>query len=286
MSPHTLARRAPHTLEDVPLLSRSPRRSLSHALGAALIAALAVTTFAAPVSAATSASTAEAMIIGWVNTTRTANGLAPLRGDSDLAYIAGVRASRMASTNTMSHTVGGVLSAQLAYRDVQWYRYGETIGWSSATWTVEAAKAIYHMWMNSPEHRALLMSNRFNYIGLGLAHRSSNNRTFGSAVMTESVDHTRAVARFTSRSRSGDDLAWRWNGYDPRLQTHTAGLRDFDVQYRVGSGTWRLIRDNTVTTSIVLRDRVHGHSYAIRVRATDRRGNVGKWTAESRIWVP
>ena len=26
--------------------------------------------------------------------------------------------------------------------------------------------------------------------------------------------------------------------------------------------------------------------YGIRVRATDRRGNVGKWTAESRIWVP
>ena len=63
---------------------------------AALIAALAVTAFAAPASAATSASTAEAMIIGWVNTDRAAAGLAPLRGDSDLAYIAGVRASRMA----------------------------------------------------------------------------------------------------------------------------------------------------------------------------------------------
>ena len=32
---------------------------------------------------------------------------------------------------------------------------------------------------------------------------------------------------------------WSWNGYDPRLQTHTAGLRDFDVQYRVGYGSWR-----------------------------------------------
>ena len=82
------------------MLSRAPRRSLSHALGATLIAALAVTAFAAPASAATSASTAEAMIIGWVNTDRAAAGLAPLRGDSDLAYIAGVRASRMASANT------------------------------------------------------------------------------------------------------------------------------------------------------------------------------------------
>jgi uncharacterized protein YkwD len=268
------------------LLSRSPRRSLSHALGATLIAALAVTAFAAPASAATSASTAEAMIIGWVNSDRAAAGLAPLRGDSDLAYIAGVRASRMASSNVMSHTIGGVLGSQLAYRDVQWYRYGETIGWSSASFPVDSARAIYRAWMSSSSHRALLMSSRFNYIGLGLARRSSNNRTFASAVMTESIDHTRAVGGVGTSHRAGDDVAWTWYGYDPRLQTHTAGLRDFDVQYRVGYGSWRLLRDNTTSTSLSLRDRVHGRSYAIRVRATDRRGNVGKWSGESRIWVP
>ena len=268
------------------MASRSPSKRLPRALCAALIAALAVTAFAAPASAATSASTAEAMIIGWVNTDRAAAGLAPLRGDSDLAYIAGVRASRMASSNTMSHTVGGNLGSQLAYRSVQWYRYGETIAWSSADWTVDAARALYRAWMNSAPHRALLMSQQFNYIGVGLAYRSSNHRTFGSAVMTESLDHTGAVARIKTRGRSGDDVAWSWNGYDPRLQTHMAGLRDFDVQYRIGYGTWRTIRDNTRSTSLFLPDRVRGQSYAIRVRATDRRGNVGKWTAESRVAVP
>jgi hypothetical protein len=247
---------------------------------------LAVTAFAAPASAATSASSAEAMIIGWVNTDRVSAGLAPLRGDGNLAYIAGVRASRMASNNTLSHTIGGNLVNQLNARGVQWYRYGETIGWSSASWTVDAARAIYRMWMNSSPHRALLMSTRFNYIGVGLAYRSSNGRTFGSAVMTESLDHTRAVARITGARRSGDDVSWTWSGYDPRLQTHTAGLRDFDVQYRVGYGDWRTIRDNTTATSLTLRDRVRGRSYAIRVRATDRRGNVGRWTAQSRVWVP
>jgi hypothetical protein len=192
----------------------------------------------------------------------------------------------MASSNTMNHTVGGNLAVQLDYLDVQWYAYGETIGWSTSAWTVDAAKAIYRMWMNSAPHRALLMSNRFNYIGLGLAYRSSNNKTFGSAVMTESRDHTPAVAKIKTKSLSGDDVSWTWTGYDPRLQTHTAGLRDFDVQYRVGYGTWRTIFDNTTSKSLVLLDRVHGQSYAIRVRATDRRGNVGRWTLEQRIWVP
>jgi len=167
------------------LSSRLPRRLLSHAVGATLIATLVATAFAAPASAATSASTAEAMIIGWVNTSRINAGLKPLRGDGDLAYIAGVRASRMASNNVMNHTIGGNLHNQLAYRDVQWYRYGEAVGWSGSAWTVDAARSLYRMWMASSSHRALLMSSRFNYIGLGLAYRSSNRRTFGSAVMTE-----------------------------------------------------------------------------------------------------
>lgn len=265
---------------------RFPRRLLSHAVGATLIAAIAVTTFAAPASAATSASTAEAYIIGWVNTDRAAAGLAPLRGDADLAYIAGLRAYRMASANVMSHTVGGNLGSQLNYLNVQWYGYGETIAWSTSGWTVDAARAIYRSWMNSAPHRALLMSRTYNYIGVGLAHRSSNNKTFGSAVLTESVDHTAASSRITATGRSAADVTWRWNGYDPRLQTHTAGLRDFDIQYRVDSGTWRWLRDNTSATSLTLVGRPRGHYYAIRVRATDRRGNVGKWTAESRIWVP
>ena len=270
----------------MPLSPRPPRRLLSHALGATLIAVIAATAFAAPASAATSASTAEAYIIGWVNTARANAGLRPLRADRDLAYIAGVRASRMASNNTLSHTVGGNLVTQLSNNGVQWYRYGETIAYSGAAWTVDAARAIYRSWMGSSAHRALLMSSRFNYIGVGLAYRSSNGRTFGSAVMTESLDHTGAIARITGARRSGDDVSWTWSGYDPRLQTHTAGFRDFDVQYRVGSGDWRTIRNDTTATSLTLRDRTRGRYYAIRVRGTDRRGNVGRWTAQSRLWVP
>jgi hypothetical protein len=47
-----------------------------------------------------------------------------------------------------------------------------------------------------------------------------------------------------------------------------------------------MLRDNTTSRSVTLRDRPGGRSYSIRVRATDRRGNVGAWSSESRIWVP
>lgn len=265
----------------------SPKRPrLATALRATLIAAMAATLLAAPASAATSASDAEAMIVSWINRERDAKGLAPLRSDGDLATIAGVRAKRMASNNVLSHSIGGNLTAQLNFYDVAWYRYGEAIGYTTAAWTVEAAKSLYYAWKGSAPHWDLLMSSKFNYIGVGIALRSSNHRTYGSAVLSESPDHTKAIGRVTRAARSGNDILWDWSGYDPRLQTHTAGLRDYDLQYRVGSGSWVTIWNDTKYTSVKFWDRTGGRYYGIRVRATDQRGNVGSWTPESRIWVP
>ena len=264
--------------------SPAPRRR-AIATRAALIATFAIAAFAPSATAGTHSST-ESSLVGWINNARVARGLVPLRPHSSLVSIAGLRASRMAATNTMSHTIAGNVGTQLSSYGVRWYRYGENIGWSTAGWSSASAKAIFSMWMNSSSHKALILSDRFNYIGVGLAYRSSNRKTFASAVFAETVDYTRAVGRMTGGTRSTNDLRWTWSGYDPKLQTHTAGLRDFDVQYRINYGTWVLLRDNTTATSLSLNDRSRGRSYAIRVRATDRRGNVGAWSAEKRLWIP
>jgi hypothetical protein len=63
-------------------------------------------------------------------------------------------------------------------------------------------------------------------------------------------------------------------------------LRDYDVLYRVNGGSWTTLRNDTTQTSITLANRPHGRYYSIIVRANDRRGNVGAWSSESRIWVP
>ena len=263
----------------------SSRRLPMRAAVTALLVGLLLIGTALPVAAST-ATTTEALLRSWINRDRTAAGLTPLRADHDLAVIAGRRATRMRDANTASHSVGGNLSSQLAARDVQWFAYGENIGWTTATWAKSAAASIYAMWRASAPHRALLMSRTLNYIGVGLAYRSSNGRTFASLVATESRDHTGARARWGDSARTGDDIRWSWTGADVRLQTHTAGLRDFDVQYRVGSGSWRMVRNNTTTTTLTVRDRTHGSWYGLRVRATDRRGNIGGWTSERRVWVP
>jgi hypothetical protein len=150
---------------------------------------------------------------------------------------------------------------------------------------VEAAKSLYRLWKQSPSHWALIVSRRFNYVGVGTAYRYSNGKTFASIVFTESPDHTGARSSISGVSASGRDVTWRWRGYDVALQTHTAGFKNFDVQYRVDRGSWRTIRSGTTTTSLTLSNRAGGHYYGLRVRGRDRAGNVGSWTAEKRIWV-
>ncbi len=265
---------------------RHSGRRLPAALLAALLAALTMTALAAPASASVSASQAESLIISWMNRDRIAAGLSTYRSDYNLAVVAGGRASRMARANLMSHTISGSIPSQLNARGVAWYAYGEDIGYSTMTWTVEAAKSIYAMWKASSPHRALILSRSFNYVGLGLAYRSSNHRTFASAIFSESPDHTGARGFFTNAARSGSDVRWTWTGYDVQLQTHTAGLRAYDIQYRVGLGSWIALRTGTTSTGIILPARSSGQSYALRVRASDRRGNVGVWSAPLPIWVP
>jgi uncharacterized protein YkwD len=264
---------------------RAPRRPVFVALSAVLLASFALSASPAPASAST-ASDAEALVLQLINKDRVDAGLVPLRYHTDLTSIAGARAGKMASRNVMSHTVGGSISSQLKAKDVVWYRYGEAIAYTTKAWAKTAAIELHRAWMASSPHRALLMSSKFNYVGVGLALRSSNHRTFGSVILTESRDVNGPTAWFTDVDISGNDISWDFAGADLRLQTRTAGLKHFDVQVRAGNNPWTTIRNDTTARSATLWNKTRGVSYAMRIRATDRLGNVGAWTSERRITLP
>ena len=260
-------------------------RRLSVVLTAVFLATLAVSSLPGPAHASADA-VAESHIVDLINHDRAARGLVPLRRMTGLATIAGSRASKMASANSLSHTVGGDLGKQIDARGIDWYRYGEAIAYTTAAWADTAARTLYRMWMGSDSHRALLMSSRFNYVGVGLALRSSNGRTYGTVVLTESADVSGARSWLIDVDVTGNDIRWSWAGSDLSLQTHTAGLRDYDVQVRAGTNPWTTIRNDTTATSVTLWNKARGVTYSIRIRATDRRSNAGSWTAESRVTLP
>jgi len=215
-----------------------------------------------------------------------AGGLAPYRRHAALGTLSADRAATMASQDALSHSAPGCLSCQLDSRNLQWYGYGEAIGVTSHPLGDQAATSLYDAWKGSPSHRALLMSDAYNYIGVGVALHAANAKTYASIVLTESVDQTRPWARMVSKSVRGTTIAWTWKGADYSLQTHTAGLKSFDVQYRAGGGTFKTIRSGTSGISLTLTARTRGRWYGIRVRSRDNRGLLSSWTPEVRVWVP
>jgi hypothetical protein len=187
----------------------------------------------------------------------------------------------------LSHSAaGGSVGTALNARGIHWYKYGEAIGMTGYPWGSQAAAHLYSMWKQSSGHAALMFSKDFNYVGVGVAYRSSNRTTWASIVFTESRDRTAPYASNGSLTAQGTTISFNWSGYDPLLQTHTAGLRSFDVLYRINNGSWRKLYDNTTATSVTLGNRARGTWYGFRVQAADRRGNLGKWTSEAKVWVP
>jgi len=241
-------------------------------------------------SSTPTAASVELTLLTWLNRDRVALGLRPLRRDVVVAGLARERATRLAGIGILAHQyAGGDLGSALAGRGVEWYRWGENIGTSTASWGVRAASMIYALWRASPEHWAAMTSETLNYVGIGVAYRSGNGATYASIVFTESPDRTAPWARMTSAraltSATGTAASFTWRGADPVLQSHTAGLRTFDVQYRVDAGPWRTIRSATTATALTLPRRPPGHSYWLRVRARDGRGNLSAWSRPLRVVV-
>jgi uncharacterized protein YkwD len=267
-------------------ISRPRVRRLATILSLAVVLA-ASGVAPASTAAAVSGSSVEAAILSLVNRDRAALGLRPLRRDTRLATLADRRAANLAASRTFSHAAaGGDVGVELDRAGVQWYVWGEVLAYRSGGLTSRTAAAIYGAWRNSDPHWSKLMSRTFNYIGFGTAVRTSNPRVFAVAVLTESRDHTAPRAEMLTATRSGTTITFTWRGWDPALQSHWAGLRDFDVWYRVDKGAWRRIRDNTTATSLSLSSRTPGHLYELAVSARDRAGNIGKISAPLGIRVP
>jgi uncharacterized protein YkwD len=129
-----------------------------------------------PSSAA--AAVAEGEAIDALNDVRSANGLAPLRVSEGLNRSAGGYARRMLRHDFFGH--GAQIDVPGGFRAA-----GETLAYHTG-WDPQPRKTIVR-WMNSPGHRAVLLSSRFRWVGMGLARGR-----LGGSVATTWVAHVGA----------------------------------------------------------------------------------------------
>lgn len=278
-----------------PGLRRSPRRSASSLrarLAVPIILGLLGASLAVPGTAAAAdpwtVSQAELAVVDHLNADRTAAGLVPVRVDSRLMAIARARSEDMATKHYFSHTqpdgrnVFNILTAQ----GITWYGAGEIIAWNNyPTLELSAANA-NSQWMNSPGHKAIVMSTSLNYVGVGLGIDASTGKKLWTAVYIKGPDRTGArsttktptiAAGSTSASRR---VTVSWTGQDVKLQVLTSGFYSWKIQRRTDGGEWQTMWASTTRASMGL-DLPMGHTYDFRTVARDRAGNWGAWSVAS-----
>jgi uncharacterized protein YkwD len=118
---------------------------------------------------------AEQEAIDALNDVRRANGLAPLRQSGSLQRSSGGYARRMLRHDFFGH--GSRIDVAGGFRSA-----GETLAYHSG-WNPQPRKTVAR-WMNSPGHRAVLLSPGFRWVGMGLARGR-----LGSGIVTMWVAH-------------------------------------------------------------------------------------------------
>jgi hypothetical protein len=138
--------------------------------------------------------------------------------------------------------------------------------------------------MNSPGHKAIVMSTSMNYVGVGIAIDPSNGKKLFTAVYIKGPDRTGARSTTnTPTVTAGATGATKrvkvtWTGQDVKLQVLTAGFNSWAVERRTDGGAWTRIWTGTTKASMTL-DLPGGHTYEFRTAAKDNAGNWGSWSA-------
>jgi uncharacterized protein YkwD len=262
---------------------RSPRLSIL-----LLTAALAASLLIAPAASAAgpsdgpgdtpafSVADAEQYVMALINERRDTKHLRPLQLDPRVAKVARARSRDMIDRAYFDHKDpdGKYARQHLERANIRFSRVSEIIAWDRGTDLHAAAEQVVGMWMDSKVHRHEILSTTHNYFGAGLA---TDGRTIKWTVISiTGPDRTDPTARITSATRSGGQVTVRWTGSDPLLVVGTAGLRDFDLMRRAPGGAWSTARNDTTQRSATLG--AHAGT-EFRVRARDRSGYVGAWSA-------
>src|SRR6186997_793831 len=251
------------------------RSHLRHLGPVALIIVLLIGVVPAATAAEIDTSTAamraaEIHALDLTNAQRTRRGLVKLRLDARLSELARDRAAYMASSGQFSHTQsnGTDVFDMIDSANITWYAAGEIIAWNTAGPLDYSAEFAVQGWMGSPGHKAIVLSDDYNYVGFGLAIASDGTR-YWAGVYLRGPDRTGGWTKMGGFSKTNLDARWArgtvtWSGRDIWLQVLTAGHRYFQVQRRVAGGAWENL--GTTTARKITKWWRRGWTYEIRVR--------------------
>lgn len=143
-------------------MSGTIRHRIHRTLCAALVTVLALVVLLPAGSAAAAPADDERGFLTLINRDRTNAGLPALVSDTRLADTSRDWSAQMRSENRMYHDPN--LAQDAAWVEPAWRSVGENVG------VGYGVQSLHDAFMNSPGHRANVMSGKFNRIGVGVVH--------------------------------------------------------------------------------------------------------------------
>jgi uncharacterized protein YkwD len=172
-------------------MSLTPLRTTLCAIALALAASTVAQAAGSGPAAVRDANAIEAPLLAQVNAVRRDHALAPLRRSTALTRAAEAHARSMGRRGYFSHSsVDGTSPATRIRRYYRGLMVGETLLWRSPDATAEQA---LQLWLDSPDHKAILLKSGFREIGLAAVHVEQAGGSFGGR------DVTIVVADFGAR---------------------------------------------------------------------------------------
>ncbi|HEY6963204.1 MAG TPA: CAP domain-containing protein [Gaiellaceae bacterium] len=164
------------------------RRAIVLVLALAALAALAAPAASpAPAAPRVALTALEQGVLQQLNTIRAQHGLAALRLSAQLTEAAEQHSREMAADGYFEHNSydGTAFWKRIGrWYSAHGYRYwsvGENLLWSSPD---VAPKAALQLWMNSPEHRANILTARWREIGVAAVHVQDAGGTYRGLPVT------------------------------------------------------------------------------------------------------
>jgi uncharacterized protein YkwD len=109
----------------------------------------------------------ESEVLHRINAIRAEQDLGQLRADPDLVQAARAHSREMVAAGMFSHdSPSGEPCDQRIRSYARGRTVGETISWLAGTSASQQAERTVSLWMNSPPHRATLLSSAFHRIGI------------------------------------------------------------------------------------------------------------------------
>lgn len=124
--------------------------------------------------------TYEQKVVELVNVERQKAGLSTLKMDSAISNVARAKSKDMAVNNYFAHQspTYGSAGDMLRQYGISWSAWGENIASGQKT-----PEIVVNAWMNSPGHRANILSNNFSKIGVGYV-TNSNGTPYWTQIFT------------------------------------------------------------------------------------------------------